>query len=56
MPFSDTVHLWIALSVAAAIVILSLAIAAGIVILASKSPALFAEALPAMIDRLFRRG
>jgi hypothetical protein len=45
MPLSDIAQLLIAL-----------AIAAGIVVLASKIPALFADLLPTVIDRLFRRG
>jgi hypothetical protein len=46
----------IALALGAGILVLFLAIGAGIILLASKNPGLFAEIVPQIVERLFRRG
>jgi hypothetical protein len=52
----DIPHLVIALAIGTGIIMLCLAVAVGVILLASKHPATFAEVVPQIIDRIVRRG
>ena len=52
----DIPHLIIALAIGTGIIVLCLAVAVGVILLASKHPAIFAEVVPQIIERIVKRG
>jgi hypothetical protein len=53
---SDIPYLIIALAIGTNIIVLCLAVAFGVIILASKYPAIFAKVVPQIIERIVKRG
>jgi hypothetical protein len=52
---SDIPHLVIAIAVGTGIIMLCLGVAVGVILLANKHPATFAEVVPQIIDRFVKR-
>lgn len=53
---SDIAHLVIALAIGTGIIMVCLGLAVGVILLASKHPAIFADIVPQVIERLSKRG